>query len=179
MNIPNRSFSYGKAVERPPERRLHLLVPIVNDVAELLGLENNPDIEWQNEIPHNLEVSADSEQLFRVIMNLCRNSIQAMASNDESSMIARLKMQAQRKDNTVILRISDTGPGIPARIREKLFQPFEGSANPGGTGLGLAIAAELVKSPWWHHRSGIHLLHRRSSFESAYPIQKKVEVLAS
>jgi signal transduction histidine kinase len=93
-----------------------------------------------------LEINVDSEQLFRVIMNLCRNAIQAMLADDEGSMVARLRLQAERNDNLVTLRISDTGPGIPARIREKLFQPFEGSASPGGTGLGLAIAAELIRA---------------------------------
>ena len=139
-------ISYGRALEKPPVRRLHRLNSIVSDVVELLGIDKNPDIDWHNNIPEELEVSADSEQLFRVIMNLLRNAIQAMTINCESSMIARLQIEAERKDNLVTLRIRDTGPGIPERIREKLFQPFEGSANPHGTGLGLAIAAELIRA---------------------------------
>ncbi len=139
-------ISYGKALEKPPERRLHRLHLIVADVVELLGIDKDSRIEWVNNIPDDLEINVDSEQLFRVIMNLCRNAIQAMLANNEGSMVARLKLQAERNDNLVTLRISDTGPGIPARIREKLFQPFEGSASPGGTGLGLAIAAELIRA---------------------------------
>ena len=38
------------------------------------------------------------------------------------------------------------GPGIPAQVRERLFQAFQSSARQGGTGLGLAIAAELVRA---------------------------------
>ncbi len=139
-------ISYGRAMEKPPERRLHRLQSIVADVAELLGLDKHPQIEWVNDIPDDLEVNADAEQLFRVIMNLCRNSVQAMLADSQSSMVARVKLEATRTNGQVTLRISDTGPGIPARIREKLFQPFEGSANPGGTGLGLAIAAELIRA---------------------------------
>ncbi len=139
-------ISYGKALEKPPERRLHRLHLIVADVVELLGIDKDSRIEWVNNIPDDLEINVDSEQLFRVIMNLCRNAIQAMLANNEGSMVARLKLQAERNDNLVTLRISDTGPGIPARIRAKLFQPFEGSASPGGTGLGLAIAAELIRA---------------------------------
>ena len=133
-------------MEKPPERRLHRLHPIVLDVAELIGLDKNPDIEWINDVPKKLEINADSEQLFRVIMNLFRNATQAMLPNREGSMVARLRVEAERQDGLVTIKISDTGPGIPNRIREKLFQPFEGSANPGGTGLGLAIATELVKA---------------------------------
>jgi signal transduction histidine kinase len=41
--------------------------------------------------------------------------------------------------------VSDTGPGLPPKAREHLFQPFQGGARKDGFGLGLAIAAELVR----------------------------------
>ena len=44
------------------------------------------------------------------------------------------------------IRVGDTGPGLPVRAREHLFEAFQGSAREGGTGLGLAIAAELVRA---------------------------------
>ena len=44
------------------------------------------------------------------------------------------------------VRIQDDGPGIPERLRERLFQPFAGSGRPGGAGLGLAIARELARA---------------------------------
>ena len=43
------------------------------------------------------------------------------------------------------IRVGDTGPGLPAKAREHLFEAFQGGARKGGTGLGLAIAAELVR----------------------------------
>jgi signal transduction histidine kinase len=49
-------------------------------------------------------------------------------------------------DGTFTLDVSDDGPGLPAKARDKLFQPFAGSARAGGTGLGLAIARELVRA---------------------------------
>ncbi len=39
----------------------------------------------------------------------------------------------------------DTGPGLPLKARENLFQPFRGGVRQGGTGLGLVIAAEIVR----------------------------------
>jgi signal transduction histidine kinase len=44
-----------------------------------------------------------------------------------------------------LIRVSDNGPGVPERIRERLFQPFAGSGRPDSTGLGLAIARELAQ----------------------------------
>ena len=43
------------------------------------------------------------------------------------------------------IRVADTGPGLPAKARDNLFQPFRGNARQGGSGLGLVIAAELVR----------------------------------
>ena len=42
-------------------------------------------------------------------------------------------------------RVADTGPGLPRKAQENLFQPFRGGVRQGGSGLGLVIAAELVK----------------------------------
>ena len=44
-----------------------------------------------------------------------------------------------------IIRVADTGPGLPAKAREHLFKPFQGGATKGGTGLGLTIAQDLVR----------------------------------
>ena len=53
-----------------------------------------------------------------------------------------------------IIEVSDTGPGVPVRAREHLFEAFQTSGRPGGSGLGLAIAAELVRA----HGGDIHLV---------------------
>ncbi|MCF6321842.1 MAG: HAMP domain-containing histidine kinase, partial [Rhizobiaceae bacterium] len=92
-------ISYGRAMEKPPVRRLHRLHSIVADVEELQGIKSNPDIEWINNIPKGLEINVDSEQMFRVIMNLCRNAIQAMLENSEGSVVSRLQLNAERKGN--------------------------------------------------------------------------------
>jgi signal transduction histidine kinase len=46
----------------------------------------------------------------------------------------------------VIIEVADTGPGLPDKAREHLFEAFQGSTRTGGAGLGLAIAAELVRA---------------------------------
>ena len=104
-------ISYGKSMEKPPERRQHHLYPIVVDVAELLGLDKNRDVEWVNNVPKTLEVNADSEQLFRVIMNLFRNALQAMLPNNEGSIVARLKVEALRAGDLVTIRNFRHRPG--------------------------------------------------------------------
>lgn len=156
-------IAYGRAVENKPVPRLHHLQKIVEDVYLSLGMDRGDTerqtIEWRNEVDQKLEVFADSEQLFRILMNLCRNAVQAMTAESEHSNVSRLHINAAAQDHCVQIDIKDTGPGIPEKLQEKLFTPFGGSAKANGSGLGLSIAAELVKA----HGGTINLVHTSSA----------------
>ncbi len=139
-------IDYGRALEAPPKRRKLLLNTIANDVADMLGLENSLTIEWHNDVPIDFEADADPEQLFRVLMNLCRNAQQAMIDADIPNRSKKLCVEADHINDEVHIRISDTGPGIPEYVKEKIFIAFEGSTKAGGSGLGMAIAVELLRA---------------------------------
>jgi len=80
--------------------------------------------------------------------NLFRNAAQAMAVHCEKN--CRLQVSTEIEDGLAELRISDTGPGLPERAKENLFQAFSSaqahSANTKSTGLGLSISKELAKA---------------------------------
>ena len=90
-----------------------------------------------NRVGENCEVSADRTQLFRVLSNLLRNSLEAGAKT--------VTVSARTAGGTVEIRVADDGPGLPDKVRENLFQPFAGSGRVGGTGLGLPIARDLMR----------------------------------
>jgi signal transduction histidine kinase len=140
------TLTYGRARESAPARRLVVLDRLVDDVGEMLGLTGHNLIAFENDVPVGLEVDADPDQLFRVLVNLCRNAMQALEGDPDSALVRRLSVAARRDNGAVSIRVSDTGPGVPERARAHLFQAFQGAARPGGTGLGLAIAAELIRS---------------------------------
>lgn len=146
INFAQATLTYGKPLEAAPERRLVRLGVVVEEVSQVLNLEGHPEITWENHVPRSLEVDADPDQLFRVLMNLCRNAMEAMEGNGDLALIRRLTVDARRAGGVVTIEVRDTGPGVPAKAREHLFQPFQGSARPGGTGLGLAISAELIRA---------------------------------
>jgi signal transduction histidine kinase len=158
VNYTNDVMSYGKANEQVPDRRRVILPTLIDDVEDLLGLDGSDDIVLSTNVPADLEVDADPEQLFRVLMNLCRNAVQAMAADDSPSTVKRLSISAARMGTTVIISVEDTGPGLPATARENLFSAFKGSARHGGTGLGLAIAHELITA----HGGSIELREGRA-----------------
>jgi signal transduction histidine kinase len=140
------TLSYGRAQEPPPDRKPVEVEALVEDVRETLGLSES-HIGWIAAIERGLIVDADPDQLLRVLINLSRNAVQALetrAPNEPSR--DQVRITGRREGAVVVIEVSDTGPGFPAKAREHLFEPFQTSARTGGTGLGLVIAAELVRA---------------------------------
>lgn len=139
-------LAYGQAEEAAPKRRLLRLSDLCQDVRDILALDPEAGIEFVEQVGEDIEIDADGEQLFRVIHNLCRNAVQALAQAQapEDGGLKRLSVTAQRVGSVVSITIDDNGPGMPRKARENLFTAFRGSARSGGTGLGLAIARELI-----------------------------------
>ncbi len=139
-------LAYGRAQEAPPQRRRVRLRQLVDEVAGVLGTESIEGIEFVNGVSESHEADCDAEQMFRVLTNLGRNALQAMASDSEPGVVRRLTVSADRQGAVCRITVTDTGPGLPKKARENLFSAFKGSARSGGTGLGLAIAMELVRA---------------------------------
>jgi signal transduction histidine kinase len=139
-------LAYGRTQEPPPSRRRLRLRLLVEEVEGLLGIDPDSGVEFVNAVDEGFEVDADSEQLFRVLMNLSRNAIQAMSGDGGSAVVRRLTISAERQGSVSRILVSDTGPGLPQKARDNLFAAFRGSARSGGIGLGLAIAHELARA---------------------------------
>ncbi|MGH6925202.1 MAG: ATP-binding protein [Propylenella sp.] len=161
-------LAYGQATEEAPRRQLLSLARLVDDVADVLALPGHERVYWESRVAAEVEVDADPEQLFRVMMNLCRNALEAVGESDDPAVIRRIWVEGERQGSVATIRVCDTGPGVPEKARENLFLPFQGSARRGGTGLGLAIAAEIVRA----HGGDIRLADRAGAgavFEVSIP----------
>lgn len=139
------TLSYGRVQEPPPDRKMIELEGLVEEVRETLGLTEEGGIAWITAIERGVQVDADHDQLLRVLLNLTRNAAQALdirAPNDPAR--DQIRITGRREGSVVVIEVADTGPGLPPRAREHLFEAFQASTRTGGSGLGLAIAAELV-----------------------------------
>jgi signal transduction histidine kinase len=83
----------------------------------------------------------DESKITRAIHNLARNAIEAM--DDRGG--GKLRITVDREGETLIIRVADTGPGLPAEVEERLFRSFVTSGKAGGTGLGLAIVKKIAE----------------------------------
>jgi signal transduction histidine kinase len=89
------------------------------------------------DVPDEVQVTADRDQLFRAFANLVKNAAEAGAETITIAQVAA---------DPVVIEIRDDGSGLPEKARDRLFTPFAGSARAGGTGLGLAIAREVLEA---------------------------------
>ncbi|MFN1834776.1 ATP-binding protein [Balneola sp. MJW-20] len=99
------------------------------------------------------EIPVVAEDFSRVIVNLCYNAFDALRekvkvkSEKGDDFKPVLSISSALKDDHVILKIEDNGPGIPDEIRDKIMQPFfTTKKGTEGTGLGLSITNDIVKA---------------------------------
>lgn len=145
VSLATTTLRYGRAEERPPRRRRLTLAPLVSEAGDAaLDSRIAPvEIAFDNQVGSDLEIDADPEQIYRIVLNLIRNSVEALVERGSQGWI---RVTAARHGQRVRIEIVDNGPGIPTSVCPKLFQPFATAARSGGSGLGLAIARDLARA---------------------------------
>lgn len=137
------TLAFGRAEEPPPMLDRIMLAGVVADVIDSERLSvGEGEVLFLEEVPPGLVVRADPEQLYRILSNLVRNARQAIVASGTQGTI---RIDAEETDSNWTIQVSDTGPGLPPKAQEYLFQPFQGGTRKGGSGLGLAISSELVR----------------------------------
>jgi signal transduction histidine kinase len=133
-----RTLSFTREGAPPLRRSRFALAGLIEEIADVVEPKTEEGSRLHNEVPATLMATADRDQLFRVMLNLVRNAIEAGARH--------VTVSAQQEAEALMVEISDDGPGLPPKARDNLFRAFAGSARPGGTGLGLAIAREIMRA---------------------------------
>lgn len=143
VTLAESTLAFGRAEEAPPALRRINLADLVSDVIENERFAvGEAQISFAEDVPATMQVRADPEQLYRALSNLVRNARQAVQAHGASGEIG---VTAREDDECWTIAVRDTGPGLPLKSQEHLFQPFQGGTRKGGSGLGLAISAELVR----------------------------------
>jgi two-component system, NtrC family, sensor kinase len=112
--------------------------------------------------PEPLCLQADEGQLRQVFLNLFRNAREAMTTG------GTLQISISRDQNEAIVRVADTGPGIPDEVRQRLFEPFF-TTKARGSGIGLSLSRQIVEA----HGGSIGIdesVHRGTTFVMRFPL---------
>jgi signal transduction histidine kinase/CheY-like chemotaxis protein len=90
---------------------------------------------------------ANRIKLEQVVINLVKNSIDALKEMGIPDPLITLRLARSEKENHTYIDIIDNGPGLPESIKANLFKPFQSTKESGtGTGLGLSICAKIIET---------------------------------
>jgi PAS domain S-box-containing protein len=154
-DLVRQVLSFAQGTEGP---RIGVrLRPLINDLVCIISGTFPSNIEIETQVSNDLwPVVGDASQLHQVLLNLAVNARDAMLRGGTLTLAAaNLTIDAQyagtsqgaKAGRYVLLRVTDTGQGIPPEVREHIFEPFFTTKEPGkGTGIGLATVHTVVKS---------------------------------
>ena len=128
-------FARGR---QPVFRETDLREVILGSYKFVSTTRNTEGIDFSLNTNQSLMIKADSEQMERVFINLFNNAIDSMKGK------GKLKVSAMKADENLVIKVSDTGEGIPPEFLDRIFEPFY-STKERGTGLGLAIVYNIIK----------------------------------
>ncbi|MBI9034857.1 MAG: GHKL domain-containing protein [Bacteroidales bacterium] len=140
LNVVSSFKEYaGKEMKAPKE----LLLPneAVDIVLHMLKPMVLPGINFIKNVDEDITITISKDDLYQVLTHLIKNAIQACKAGDEISI------QINIEEDLMVVKISDTGCGIPIENYEKIFEPFFTTKTQGqGAGLGLYIVNDIINS---------------------------------
>jgi signal transduction histidine kinase len=119
-------------------------VPIALSLTAEVAAELGVELELTG-LERPLLVDADAGLLRIVLTNLVSNALDALATLPPGTDPPMIRVDLGRADTTAELRVSDNGPGVPAEVEHRLFEPFV-TGKPSGVGIGLALARKIARA---------------------------------
>jgi PAS domain S-box-containing protein len=124
-------------------------------------------IKLEKELSESMQpCRADPNLIEQVILNLINNAAEAMKHVEGNK---KIEVTSCMRDNHVIIKITDSGPGVPLHLREKIFDPFYTTKN-GNTGIGLSLSHRIIKD----HRGSLEISSSKwggAEFKIEIPIE--------
>lgn len=127
--------SRGREDHREPCRLAEVAGAAVEECRQAAEASN---VKVETMIDGGLELTLARSRVERVFQNLINNAVEAMPAGGQMTISAR------QEEGAVVVEVADSGPGVPAEIRDRLFQPFVTSGKRSGLGLGLALSRQTM-----------------------------------
>ncbi|MBD3421223.1 MAG: GAF domain-containing protein [Chitinivibrionales bacterium] len=138
MNSELLFFVRGESITL--EKQSFLLNDLFAEITYLLSEKyRQSNISFELKAREEINVVADKDRLARVFTNFISNAKEAMEDG------GTITIELRKKENSAIIKIIDSGRGIPGHVQERLFQPFVTYGKKNGTGLGMSIARSIIE----------------------------------
>lgn len=135
-------LSYDSSHDDKKDCSVYEIFTETQEFAEYFAQKNEVDLRIESVTPR-LKIHCHPIQISQVLLNLIKNSTEAIENLEEKWVTLKAEWKDELK--LVVITVSDSGKGIPAQVREKLFQKQFSTKAPGkGTGLGLSISGKII-----------------------------------
>lgn len=141
-----RTVGFARPIE-PRPRQVAVGELVEGALAQLAPEARQLGVRLDREVEPGLWLHADPERLGEALVALVQNALEAAAAHPDRG--ARARIRARALEGKVLLEVEDSGPGLAASVRSRLFQPFV-STKQDGSGLGLALARRLIEAHGGH-----------------------------
>lgn len=138
LHMTRQTLSAGRSSAPPPRYERFLLIDVVEEVRNSLGVEPDGGQISLPDADARTILDADFDQIYRILLNLNRNAFDAGA--------LATKLSCENHGAELIIAIADNGPGLPQEIVDQLFDEKLRSSGEAKTGLGLIISKELARN---------------------------------
>lgn len=138
LHMTRQTLSAGRSSTPPPQYERFLLIDIVEEVRNSLGVEPESGQISLPDADAGTILDADFDQIYRIFLNLNRNAFDAGSQ--------AIKLSCEHQGAELVITIADDGPGLPQQIVDQLFEEKLRSSGEGNTGLGLIISKELAQN---------------------------------
>lgn len=126
---------------RVPERYPQDLTVLINEALDMVrSRAERYKINLVFAPPGPVRAKVDGREIYRVVLNLLTNALEACEAEGGT-----VTVQCEEREDDALIRIRDTGMGIPANVLPGLFQAFSSTKGSSGTGLGLACSQKIVQ----------------------------------
>jgi len=152
-NLITQYLEYAKPLKlnKIPAEITKVIDEVVS-LVEISAQQKGVNIITKYNTLNGLNLNIDVDLIKSCLLNIITNALQAM----ENSPVKDLFIESSLEDGNILIKIKDTGEGVPEEIKEKIFEPFF-STKKGGLGLGLSLAKKIIEE----HNGRIEFLSRR------------------
>ncbi len=116
---------------------------VVRTACKMVGSHLRQRAHLRTELGSTRQLAADRRRLVQVVTNLLMNAGQAVEGGKSEEQV--IEVTTLDTADSVVLRVRDTGSGIPPELQQEIFEPFFTTKREGGTGLGLSVISDIVR----------------------------------
>ncbi len=136
--------TYRKLTRIPqPDKKPVSVAHLFENTVMLIKSEpenENIQVSWEIK-PQDLEIVADNKQIAQVLINLLKNSVEALKNQPGGKIVLKSEINT---DNKVFISVTDNGPGITNELLDKIFIPFF-TTKENGSGIGLSLSRQIIQ----------------------------------